>query len=136
MKIQRSWLKWLILMDVLAILIVSLIGFLTHYGEVRGWRWLSTFIPVAAGWLAVAPWLGVYREEHAFCARDLWRPALAAFLSAPLSAWLRGAWLNSAILPLFVLVLGLTDALGMLVWRFIWVYLGKRFFSIWTKSNG
>jgi len=117
---------WLLLGDILAILALSLIGFLTHYGEIRGWRWLSTFLPVLAAWFAVAPWLGVYDPDKNRRPTDAWRAALAAFLSAPLAAWLRGAWLNSAITPIFILVLGLTDALGFLVWRVIWALLAGR----------
>ncbi len=117
---------WLIIGDILAILAVSLAGFVTHYGEISGWRWITTFVPVLVGWLAIAPWLGVYRPDLANRSSQVWRAALAAFLSAPLAAWLRGAWLNSAILPVFVLVLGLTDALGLLVWRIIGSWLIRR----------
>ena len=122
---------WLFIGDILAILVVSLVGFITHYGEISGWRWLTTFFPVLAGWLAIAPWLGVYRPEHARRTSQVWRAALAAFLSAPLAAWLRGAWLNSAILPLFVLVLGLTDASGLLIWRVIGTWILR-----WGRHHG
>lgn len=117
---------WLFAGDVLAVLIVSLIGFYTHYGEVRGWRWLSTFLPVLAGWFAIAPWLGVYDRARARDARQVWRPALAALLSAPLAAALRGLWLNSVIAPVFVVVLGATDALGFLIWRGLWALIARR----------
>lgn len=117
---------WLVIGDILAILVVSLAGFITHYGEISGWRWITTFIPVLVGWLVIAPWLGVYRLELAGRSSQVWRAALAAFLSAPLAAWLRGAWLNSAILPVFVLVLGLTDAFGLMIWRLIGSRLVRR----------
>lgn len=133
---QRNRRLWLIFGDTLAILVVSLIGFFTHYGEIRGWRWLTTFFPVLAAWFAIAPWLGVYRMDLADSKRSVWRPALAAFLSAPMAAWLRGIWLNGAISPIFVLVLGLTDALGFLIWRLIWGFLGKRITSHRTESDG
>ena len=123
---RRLPMPWLILGDVLTVLIVSLAGFLTHYGEIRGWRWVTTFVPVLAGWLAIAPWFGVYRPEFTGRITQIWRAALAAFLSAPLAAWLRGAWLGSAILPVFVLVMGLTDALGILIWRAAAVWIAKR----------
>jgi hypothetical protein len=122
---------WLILGDLAAALVVALIGFLTHYGKIEGWRWLSSYVPVVVGWLAIAPWLGVYRAETANRPVQVWRAGLAAFLSAPLAAWLRGAWLNTPILPLFVLVLGLTDALGFLVWRGLWA-VG----NTWKKRHG
>lgn len=130
-RLWRTPLLWLLLGDILAILIVSLIGFFTHYGEIRGWRWLTTFFPVLVGWFAIAPWLGVYQEELAGRPAHAWRGALAAFLSAPLAAWLRGAWLNSAILPVFVFVLALTDALGFFIWRSIGSWLVG-----WSKRRG
>jgi hypothetical protein len=117
---RRAQMGWLIAGDVLAILVMTMMGFLTHYGDIQGWRWLTTFLPVLAAWFAIAPWLGVYRADLACQPRQVWRPVLAALLSAPLAATLRGAWLNAAVLPLFVGVLGLTNALGFLVWRGIW----------------
>jgi hypothetical protein len=128
---RRSLQTWLLVADILAVLVISLIGFLTHYGEIRGWRWLSTFIPVLVAWFAIAPWLGVYQPSHARSWRSAWRAALAAFLSAPLAAWLRGAWLGAAVLPLFVLVLGLTNALGFLLWRLAWPFIAR-----WIDRNG
>jgi hypothetical protein len=136
MDTQRNLLRWLILGDILAILVVSLAGFFTHYGEIRGFRWLTTFFPVLAGWFAIAPWLGVYRMDQANRHGQVWRSGLAAFLSAPMAAWLRGALLGSAIVPLFVLVLALTNALGFLVWRWVWVLIVNRNASIRTKTNG
>jgi hypothetical protein len=123
---RRSPLLWLLIGDIVAVLIVSLIGFITHYGEISGWRWLSTFIPVLAGWFAIAPWLGVYRRDVWRSPLQSWRAGLAAFLSAPMAAWLRGVWLESAVLPLFVLVLALTNALGFLIWRLLWSFAARR----------
>ena len=131
MNQTRTPLIALILGDALAILVVSLIGFITHYGKIEGWRWLTTFLPVLAGWFAIAPWFGVYRPGASRQLSSIWRPALAAFLSAPFAAWLRGAWLNSAILPLFILVMALTNALGFLVWRALWALISSR-----TQTNG
>lgn len=120
----------LIIGDVVTMLIVTWIGFLEHYGNLQGWRWLTTFIPVLIGWFAIAPWLAVYRQEVANQPGQVWRPVIAAVLAAPLAATLRGFWLNGAILPIFVVVLGLTNALGFLVWRLIWIgvrhWLGRR----------
>jgi hypothetical protein len=53
--------------------------------------------------------------------KQLWRPVLAMFLAAPMTAILRAAMLNGVALPLFTLVLGVSAALGMLVWRWIWL---------------
>ena len=48
------------------------------------------------------------------------------FVAAQLAVILRGLWLNAAVLPLFGLILGATSALGMAVWRGIWVWVTKR----------
>lgn len=127
MKTPRTNLLWLIAGDLLAAFIVTAVGFLDHYGNLQGWRWLSTFIPLAVAWALIAPWLGVYRPEVACRARQVWRPVLGAILAAPLAATLRGFWLNGAILPVFVLVLGLTNGLGIGVWRLVWSLLICRF---------
>jgi hypothetical protein len=129
MKTQRGPLAWLLLGDALTALIVTLAGFLTHYQGVEGWRWLSTFVPTVAAWLAVAPWLGVYDPATVNQPRFVWRAALAAVLSAPLAATLRGLWLGSVIVPVFVLVLAATGALGFVIWRWVWTVIARRFLA-------
>lgn len=126
MKTLRSHLSWLVAGDLLAAFIVTAVGFLDHYGNLQGWRWLTTFLPVTAAWFLIAPWLGLYRPEITRAPRQIWRPVLAALLAAPLAAVLRGAALNGAVLPLFVLVLGLTNGLGFALWRLIWALLTGR----------
>ena len=61
---SRNLIPWLLAGDIVAALVVTLIGFLTHYGDIEGWRWLTTFIPVAVAWQAVAPWLGAYDTDN------------------------------------------------------------------------
>lgn len=123
--------------DILAALVVTLIGFYTHYREISGWRWLTSFLPVLASWFAVAPWLGVYSIERSGQVRQAWRPALAAVLAAPLAGTLRGLWLNSVIAPIFVLVLAATDGLGFLIWRALWAAAVSRFsIAAGVQENG
>lgn len=125
MKQFRLSTLWIIAGDLLSVLIISIIGFASH-NEVINWQILTTFLPYTIAWAVNAPWLDVYRPETARKPAQLWRPMLAAFLAAPMAAWLRGAWLNRAILPLFVLVLGLSAALGFFVWRLIWIFISRR----------
>ena len=120
-----SWPVWLMFGDMLALLLVTVIGFITH-GQPIDWHIFTTFLPYLAAWALIAPWLGVYQAERARDARQTWRPVLAAFLAAPMAAWLRGLWLGRAIVPIFVLVLGLSAALGYGIWRLIWVVMMKR----------
>ena len=116
--------------DLLAVLALSLIGFFFHNDELN-WRWLATFVPACAAWALIAPWIGVYQAEQTARPLQVWRPVLAGFLSAPLAAWLRGMWLNAAISPVFVLVLALTTAAGMGLWRLAWTLFTQR-----THING
>ncbi|NMB88844.1 MAG: DUF3054 domain-containing protein [Chloroflexi bacterium] len=109
--------------DAIAILAVTLLGFVTHDSSLATPRWLSTFLPVCAGWALIAPWMGLYDPGPRDDPRQLWRIPLAMLLAAPLAGWLRGFWLNSPVIPVFVLVLGLTSAAGVLLWRALWTLL-------------
>jgi len=118
----------LILGDLLAIAVITVIGFATH-GEAGTsflLRMAATFVPLTLSWFALAPALGLFEVERVRNARQLWRPALTAFFAAQLAVILRGLWLNAAVLPLFGLVLGATSALGMAVWREIWIWIDQR----------
>lgn len=111
--------------DLAAILALSLIGFLTHNDTIN-WRLLATFLPLCAGWALIAPWIGNYHPASASRPVHFWRAALAGFLAAPLAAFFRGLWLNAAISPIFVLVLCLTTAFGMGIWRLLWGWIAQR----------
>jgi len=119
----------LIVGDALAILAVSIVGYLTHYAgkEPFSLRWLSTFLPFCLAWALIAPWLGLYARAVSGNLKQVWwRAALAAWLAAPFAAWLRGLWLNAAIIPVFVTVLGPSAALGMALWRTAWAALTSK----------
>lgn len=119
----------LIVGDILAILAVSVIGYLMHYAgkEAFSLRWLSTFLPFCLGWALIAPFLRLYQAGTADRIGQIWwRAILAAFLAAPFAAWLRGLWLSAAIIPVFVTVLGATSALGMVLWRAAWAAFAGR----------
>lgn len=115
----------LILGDLLALAIVTLIGFATH-GEI-GLSFLprmaAAFFPLCIAWFLLAPWFGLFQDEAIRNARQLWRPALAMLFAGPLAVVLRGLILNAAVLPIFALVLSATSALGMLLWRILWRWL-------------
>jgi hypothetical protein len=118
----------LVVGDVVAIMVVTLVGFATHreLGTAPVNRLLATFVPLLIGWALAAPWMGLFDPSIAANPRMLWRPALAMALAGPLAAFLRGATLNSVILPLFVAVLTGSAALGMVLWRALWVLLNRR----------
>ena len=117
----------LILGDILAILIVTLIGFATH-GEAGVSflpRMAATFLPLVIVWFLLAPALGLFQAETASSAEQLWRPVLAMIFAGALAAVLRGLFLNAPIIPIFALVLGATSALGMLIWRGIYLFFRR-----------
>ncbi|MEW6093874.1 MAG: DUF3054 domain-containing protein [Chloroflexota bacterium] len=119
---------WLLLGDVLTIALLTLIGFATH-GELQTSflaRMFTTFLPLLAGWFLIAPWLGLFRPEITKEPRQLWRPFLAMLLAAPIAGTLRAVMLGSVVLPLFVGILGGSAAIGMLIWRAIWLLIHRK----------
>lgn len=121
-------LPWILVTgDVIVLGVVTLFGFASH-GELgsAGLRLLTTFIPLLAGWFAAGPVLGAYRPEYALQVSELWRPAWAMILAAPLAAWLRSLWLGTAIVPVFVAVLGGVALTALLAWRLIFLVLWSR----------
>ena len=119
----------LVLGDVLALAVITVIGFATH-GETDlsfAPRMLTTFVPLVAGWFLISPSLGLFNSQYISTLKQLWRPPLAMLLAAPLAAILRAAMLNTVALPLFTVILGGSTALGMLIWRGL--------YSLWSRNR-
>lgn len=123
-KLQRYY---LIIGDILTLAVVTVIGFASHgTAGTAGSRLLTTFIPLLAAWLLIAPHLKVYDHDVALDGRQLWRPFWAMVLAGPMAAWLRGLILNSPILPIFVIILGGVSALAILAWRGLyWLFMTR-----------
>ena len=113
--------------DLIAIAILTVIGFVTHRETDASYlpRMAATFVPMAVSWFALAPALGLFDAERVQNARQLWRPALTAFFASQLAVILRGLWLQDDALPLFGIILGVSSALAMTLWRGIWVVKKK-----------
>ena len=118
----------LILGDILAFIILTLIGFATHGETDTSFlpRMAAAFFPVVFGWFVLAPWFGLLDETIINTPKNLLRVPLAFLFVAPLAVILRGAWLNAPVLPLFALIFGGSNALGMMVWRWIYIFIAKR----------
>jgi hypothetical protein len=118
----------LIIGDLGALALVTAIGFAIH-GEIGLDylpRFLAAYIPLGLTWFLLAPWFGLFDESVTRNAAALYRPALTVIFAAPLAAVFRGFVLDENIQPIFALVLMTTNALGMIAWRAIWLWLSKR----------
>jgi hypothetical protein len=116
----------LLLGDTLTYAFVTLLGFATH-GLLTispAWRFLATFLPFLGAWILAALAVGAFDTTVFTSPRQLWRPAIAALLAAPLGAVVRGAWLGAPVLPIFVLIMGVVSIAAILAWRGL--YLGVR----------
>jgi hypothetical protein len=119
--------KFLILGDTLTLLIVTLIGFATHGETSISFfpRLLTTFIPLLIAWFLLAPWFQLFNSEINSNPKQLWRPALTMLFAGPLAVILRGLILNAPIIPIFAVVLSATSALGMMIWRTLYLILKR-----------
>ncbi len=120
--------RLLVLGDVLAIAILTVIGFATHGEAETSYlsRMGTTFFPVLISWFLITPWFGLFEEQVITNPKNLWRVVVAVLFAAPFAVVLRAVLLNSAVLPLFVLILGGSNAIGMLIWRWIYILLTRR----------
>jgi hypothetical protein len=114
--------------DIIALAILTVIGFATH-GE-TGFSFLPRmgviYLPMLFGWFVLSPWFGLVDEQVISDAKNLWRILLVMLFIAPLAATLRAALLGAAMLPLFPLILGSSNAIGMIVWRWIYIFTARR----------
>ncbi len=125
---DRKRLTILILGDLLVVLVTTLAGFANH-GEMQTAafdRMAATFLPFAAAWFLVAPWLGCFDARRMMEPAHMGRAPLAAVLSAPLGAVLRGLWLGAPVVPVFAVVMGAVLGAAMFVWRLVAAALLRR----------
>ena len=124
-SVDRKMLWVVVLGDLLTYSVVTLIGFSSHDTLSLNAlpRILATFVPFTAGWFLIAPWIGTFQANIITNRTHLPRVLLAALLAAPIGAFLRGLWLGSPILPVFVLVMAGVSGLGMMIWRSILQFL-------------
>jgi hypothetical protein len=113
--------------DLVTLILVTLVGFASHNElGTAGSRMLTTYFPLAAAWLLVAPHLGVFDPAKTGSAKHLWRPFWAMVLAGPMAGWMRGVMLNAMVSPLFVVILGGVSALSLLAWRGIYVFFSRQ----------
>ena len=118
----------LILGDTLTIAFVTIIGFVSHGESGLSFlpRMAAIFFPLSVSWFLLAPWLGLFEKGIISHPKQLWRPALTALFAAPLAAVLRAFILNAPVIPIFAVVLGATTALGIVIWRVLYLLFDRR----------
>ncbi len=114
----------LVVGDAIIILLVILLGFSTHQSDVAT-RLQFTLFPFLGAWLLAAAAFGLYGASAAHW-NQLWRVPLAMLFAAPLGGALRAAWLGSALIPIFVLVMAATLTGALLLWRGLAILLSTR----------
>jgi hypothetical protein len=118
----------LILGDVIAFIILTVIGFATH-GE-TGLSYLprmaAAFVPTGLGWFLLAPWFGLFDETVISSPKALLRIPFAFLFIAPFAAVLRSVWLGEPVSAIFTFVLAATNAAGMMIWRWVYLSIAKR----------
>ncbi len=123
---KRTWI--LCAGDAASIAVLTLIGFATHGEAELSFlpRMGALFVPLVISWFLLAPWFGIFQQEIVSIPKQLWRPAFAMLFAVPLGAILRGFLLNAPVLPIFVAVLVGTSALGMVVWRALYLLWNRK----------
>jgi hypothetical protein len=113
----------LVLGDLLAAASITAVGFAFHGETDLSFlpRMGTTFFPILAAWFLLAPRFGLLDARFAGRLESLWQIPLVCLLAAPFAAVVRAALLGSAASPLFTLILGSSFALGMLLWRLVFV---------------
>ena len=114
--------------DVLTLGLVTAIGFITHRetGLSLALRFAAVYFPLSIIWLLLARWFGLFQPEITSDLRQLGRILPAMLFTAPLAAVVRAWLLQTPIIPIFILVLGGTSALGLLLWRGAYLFLPSR----------
>jgi len=116
--------------DLVAFHVVTAIGLLSH-GELTGLGTLGEVVliatPFAAGWFAIAPFLGAYRSEVvAQPRRALPRVALAWLIALPIGLFLWSIVRQKTIQPAFAVVTFITNLVVLLGWRGVFALLTAR----------
>jgi len=120
--------KILLLGDALALAVTTIIGFATHGETDLSFlpRFLAIFIPLITAWFLIAPWFGLFQLENTSSLKQLWRVPLVMLIAVPLAVSARSLILQTDIVPIFMLALGGTSALGMMIWRFLFLLLNRK----------
>ena len=118
----------LILGDIIALALVTGIGFISHNESDLSYlpRFIATLIPLFVAWFGFIRWVGLLHAEIVIEPKNLICIPLAMIFVIPLAAFLRGLILNSPIQPMFVIAFFATNTIGLLIWRALYIFISKR----------
>jgi hypothetical protein len=116
--------------DYVAFNVVTAIGLLSH-GELAGAQALAEILqiatPFAAGWFAVAPFVGAFRGEVvARPRRMLARATIAWLIALPIGLLLWSLVRGRPVQPAFAIVTFITNLIVLLGWRGAFAWLAAR----------
>ncbi len=116
--------------DVIAFLVFAAIGRRSH-GEAAGldalFQVAATAAPFIAGWLAVAPFVGSYRQTATSGVGPMFQRTLLTWLLAwPLGLLLRALLLQRDIPQSFAIVVLITNTILLGGWRLLFAWLEAR----------
>ncbi len=114
--------------DVVALAVVTLIGFATHGELSPGFlgRMAASFIPLCLGWFLLASSLDLFNDATARARAELWRPAFVMLFAGPFGTLVRSMLLGDEVVPSFAVVFTLTAALALTIWRVLYLVLQAR----------
>ncbi len=113
--------------DILALLIITLIGFASHGEFSLAFipRMAASFVPLCIGWFLLAPLLGLFEPHTTRTVSELWRPTFVMLFAGPFAALVRSMVLGDTVVPSFAVVLTLTSAVALTLWRVLWFFLTR-----------
>lgn len=128
LKIYMNKKNILILGDIITFAIVTFIGFISHGESDSSYlpRFFAALIPLLVSWFLLITWFGLLNQEIISQTKNLYLIPMAMLFVIPLAATIRGFILNSPIQPSFIIAFYATNTIGILIWRFIYIFITKK----------
>jgi len=123
---NRPLLRWAAIGDAVALVALTIVGFLTHSTFDETWRLVVTTFGVVAAWALVAPWFGAFSTEVLTRPTAVWRIAWAWAIAAPVAGFLRAWVLGVAVSATFILVMIAVNGAVLVVWRATYAAIQQR----------
>ena len=123
---DRSLLRWAIIGDAVLLIVLTIVGFVSHSTLDETWRLIVTTLGVLTAWALVAPWFGVFSTTVLTCPAAVWRVAWAWAIVAPVAGFLRAWVLGVSVSATFILVMIAVNGAGLVIWRAAYAALQQR----------